>query len=141
VTALTASLMLQLTLVATPPQSYSDAHKAAMESGEPLLVLVGASWCPACVNMKTSVVPELERRGALNGIQFAQVDIDRQRAMASELSHAGTIPQLILYRKTDNGWRKWEVTGGQSPESVEQFIRNGLPEQKTATTKTVSKPR
>ena len=138
-TALTATLILHMSIVSATPQSYAEAHKAAMKTGEPILVLVGANWCPACINMKSSVVPELQRRGSLKGVQFAQIDIDRQRATAGELSSAGVIPQLILFRKTETGWRKWEVTGGQSPESVEQFIRNGLPEEKTASTTTVSK--
>lgn len=137
-TTLTATLMLQVSILAAPPQSYADAHKAAMESGEPLLVLAGANWCPGCVTMKTSVVPELQRRGSLKGVQFAQVDIDRQRGTARELSSAGVIPQLILFRKAEDGWRKWEVTGAQSPESVEQFIRNGEGAEKTAA-KPVSK--
>jgi thioredoxin-like negative regulator of GroEL len=132
VTTLTASLLLQVSILAAPPQTYADAHKAAMKSGEPLLVLVGANWCPGCVTMKTSVVPELQRRGSLKGVQFAQVDIDRQRSTARELSSAGVIPQLILFRKTEDGWRKWEVTGAQSPEAVEQFIRSGDEAEKTA---------
>jgi len=138
VTALTATLLMHMTLISAAPQSYTEAHKAAMNSGEPLLVLVGANWCPACVSMKSSVVPELQRRGSLKGVQFAQLDIDRQRSMASELSNASVIPQLILFRKTETGWRKWEVTGGQSPEAVEQFIRNGLPVEKTASATPVS---
>ena len=138
-TALTATLILHMSIVSATPQTYAEAHKASMKSGEPMLVLVGANWCPACISMKSSVVPELQRRGSLKGIQFAQVDIDRQRAIAGELSSASVIPQLILSRKTETGWKKWEVTGGQSPESVEQFIRSGLPEEKTASTTTVSK--
>jgi len=134
VTTLTATLLLQVSILAAPPQTYANAHKAAMESGEPLLVLVGANWCPGCVTMKTSVVPELQRRGSLKGVQFAQVDIDRQRSTARELSNAGVIPQLILFRKTADGWRKWEVTGAQSPEAVEEFIRNGETAEKTAAT-------
>jgi thioredoxin-like negative regulator of GroEL len=139
VNSLAASLILQLSVFSAPPGSYADAHKASMSSGEPLLVLVGANWCPACVTMKSSVVPELQRRGSFKGVNFAQVDMDRQRAMAGELSNGGMIPKLILFRKTDTGWRKWEVMGAQSPESVEQFIRNGLPEEKTASATPVSK--
>ena len=139
-TALTATLILHMSVVSANPQSYADAQKASMESGKPLLVLVGAQWCHACVDMKSAVVPELQRRGAFNGVNFAQVDIDRQRSTAKELTNSGSIPQLILYRKaeTGTGWRKWEVTGLQTPEAVEQFIRNGMPEEKTASATPVS---
>lgn len=124
-TALTMSVLLQVSILTSGAQPYEQAHKAAMESGQPLLVLVGAPWCPACAHMKGDVVPELERRGALKGVVFSQVNVDNERDLAGRLSNAGVIPQLILYRKAADGWRRWEVTGSQSPEAVQEFLHNG----------------
>ena len=74
-----------------------------------LLVMVGATWCPACARMKTDVMPGLQRSGALQKFHFAQVDIDEQHELAGRLSNAAVIPQLILYRKTPAGWKRWET--------------------------------
>jgi thioredoxin-like negative regulator of GroEL len=129
VSVLTMTVLLQVSILSTGAPAYSDAQKAALKDGEPLLVLVGANWCPACAQMKSAVVPELVHRGDLKNYHFAQVDVDQQRDLANRLSSAGVIPQLILYRKTEKGWRRWEIIGGQSPESVEAFLRNSGSEQ------------
>lgn len=105
---------------------YPTAFKAADESGKPLLVLVGTSWCPGCVTMKRSVMPNLLRKGKLTGVAYAEVDADSQSALAGKLMQGGTIPQLILYRKTDTGWRRSLLIGAQSESTVETLVERAV---------------
>ena len=125
----TMSVLLQMSMLSAGPSEYGAAYRDAVKNDEALLVLVGADWCPACVNMKRNVMPQVEQSGSLKKVHFARVNVDEQRGLAGKLSQAGMIPQLILYRKGDHGWRRYEVVGGQSPESVKEFLHNGETEQ------------
>ena len=45
--------------------------------------------------------------------------------MSRQLIGGGPIPQLVMYRKTPRGWVRRVLVGGQSVETVEQFINEG----------------
>lgn len=105
-----------------PTETYADAHRINAETGRPMVVLVGAEWCPACQRMEKQVVPKMRERGLLKRIAFALVDLDRDRELGRNLTSGGPIPQLIFFRRTREGWAQHKVIGGQSLESVEQLI-------------------
>jgi thioredoxin-like negative regulator of GroEL len=121
VTSLAAAIILQAAVLSTG-QTYAQAHKTTQETGRPLLVMVGADWCPACQQMKSSLIPQLRRRGILKKVSFTIIDTDEQEELADQIMSGGTIPQLIIYTKTDKGWIRRQLTGGQSVGGVEQFI-------------------
>lgn len=105
---------------------YSDAYQETQETGRPLVVLVGADWCPACRTMKTSVIPEAQRRGVLGKVSFAVVNTDRQSSIARKLMRGGSIPQLIVFHKTDDGWKRRQMTGVQSVSDIESAVNSAL---------------
>lgn len=130
----TLMILLQISLVGAAPQSdskYSDAYRDSAVNGKPLLILVGADWCPACETMKGSVLPVVRQRGDLDRVAFARVDADEESRLARQLMSGGSIPQLIMYCKVVDGWRRQQLTGAHSPDSVRSFIAQGLPEAKT----------
>lgn len=108
------------------PNSYAAAYKDAVENGKSIVVLVGADWCPACQSMKTSVMPQLAAQGGLKDVSFALVNTDRQSELAKQMLAGNSIPQLVMYEKTAEGWKIKRLVGGQSVSAVEQFI--GKPE-------------
>lgn len=118
--------VLQASMVVTAADSYTAAHKETSKTGRPMIVLVGADWCPACVEMKNKVIPRIERRGLLRSVAFAVVNLDRQKKLGRELTGGGPIPQVIMFRKTSNGWRRRKLIGGQSAKTVSAFIEEGL---------------
>ncbi|HVX14591.1 MAG TPA: thioredoxin family protein [Pirellulales bacterium] len=120
------SAMVQVSLISTGANDYADAHKVHLETGRPMVLLVGAEWCPACVQMKNSVLPRVSRHGGLDKVAFAHVNADRDSRIAKSVMKGGTIPQLIMYRKTPLGWRRHMLVGAQSPEKIEAFINRGL---------------
>ena len=132
-TSLAAAIILQAAMLSTG-QTYAQAHKTTQETGRPLLVLVGATWCPACQEMKSSLLPQLRRRGSLKKVSFTIVDTDQQRPLANKIMSGDTIPQLIMYCKTDKGWTRRQLTGGQSVARVERFIEQAV---KKTTSKTI----
>jgi thiol-disulfide isomerase/thioredoxin len=103
-------------------KSYTAAYKDAIQSGKPLVVLVGAEWCPACQSMKTSVMPALAAKDGLKDVSFAIVNTDRQSEIAQKMLSGNSIPQLVMYEQTDSGWKIKRLVGGQSVSAVEQFI-------------------
>jgi len=111
-------------------ETYAEAHKVMSETGRPMVVMVGTDWCGPCQKMEKTVLPEVRRRGLLGRVAFALVNADREQKLAGKLIGRGPVPQLIMFHRTDKGWRKKKLVGGQSVETVESFIRTaGLSEE------------
>jgi thioredoxin-like negative regulator of GroEL len=125
VTALTLSLLLQISAFSPEPAHYATAYETTVSTGQPLVVLVGAEWCPACQQMKNSVIPQVKRQGGLDKVAFAYVNTDADRSLAGKLMQGGSIPQLILYRKTATGWTRQQLTGAHGAEETQHFIAQG----------------
>jgi len=129
-----AFALMQVSLLTTSANNnYDAAYKAMNETGRPLVVLVGADWCPGCQTMKRSVIPQLASRGSLNSVSFATVNTDQQDDLAGRLMRGGSIPQLIMYVKTDTGWQRKQMIGARSVAEVEAFLSQGLASKPVAT--------
>jgi thiol-disulfide isomerase/thioredoxin len=122
---LRASLMLTAA-DATAGETYADARRATLETGKPLVVMVSTDWCAPCQQMKKSVIPQVRKRGLLKKVSFAMVNPDFDSELAEQLTGGGPIPQLVMYRQTPAGWKWKKLIGGQSVETVEEFINDGL---------------
>lgn len=123
--ALTTLLQLPL-VVGASPESYTEARRQTEETGRPLVVIVGAEWCPACQVMKNSVLPQVRENGTLRKVAFAAVDLDRESKLGKNLIGSGPIPQLIMFRKNGESWMRRKLIGGQSVATVERFIEDGV---------------
>ena len=113
-------------MLASGENNYTEAHAQVLKSGEPMVVMVTADWCPACQVMKTSVLPQVEQRGLLRRVIFAVVNVDKEQELGKKLVAGGPIPQLLMYRRTPDGWRLRRLVGGQSTATVEEFINQGV---------------
>jgi thioredoxin-like negative regulator of GroEL len=113
-------------------ETYEAAYKAMKEEGKSLVVLVGADWCPACQTMKTNVMPKLETAGKLKDVAFATVNIDHQARIGRSMMEGNLIPQLVIYTKTEKGWKLERLIGGQSVEAVEKFLASNAKAQEKA---------
>lgn len=120
---LTASVAMQVALLATSAGAYQDAYNQADKEGKPLLVLVGADWCPGCRTMKQETIPELERDGDLSQVVFTTVNTDEKPTLSRQLLRGTSIPQLVLFTRTAKGWRRSQLTGAQVPRIIRQFLK------------------
>lgn len=125
-TNLILSSVMHFALAASPSDSYADAHRQTIQTGCPMVVMVGAEWCPACKQMENTVIPQARKRGVLARVAFALVDLDRDGELGRSLTAGGPIPQLIAFRRTADGWHHRKLIGGQSLEKVEAFINEEL---------------
>ena len=123
---LTTSTILAAETPATPQLSYAQAYQKHQKTGKPLVVLVGAKWCPACQQMKTEFIPQALRQGSLKNVIFVTLDYDHNRKLASEIMKGGSIPQLVMYYKTETDSKRIGIVGAVEPNAISQFVHRGL---------------
>jgi thioredoxin-like negative regulator of GroEL len=116
------NLLLQAATIAAPGRDYATAYYETARTGRPLVVLIGADWCPGCQQMKYTAIPELEKKGGLSKVAFAYVNTDQQSSLAGKLMQGSSIPQLIMYQKTDLGWKRQQLTGAHSVSDIQAFL-------------------
>lgn len=123
VTGMTLAAVLHVSLLATGADTYGQALKQAEQQGCPMVVLVGADWCPGCRTMKSVVMPEAQRQGVLQGVSFAVVNTDHQPELANQLMQGRSIPQLVIYTPTEKGWTRQQITGATSVSSIDALLK------------------
>jgi thioredoxin-like negative regulator of GroEL len=132
VTRLTALVVLHVALAvpvnaaAPVDANYATAYKETTSSGKPLVVLVGADWCPGCRTMHNSTMPQAAQRGLLKDVSFAHVNTDHEGALARQLMTGGSIPQLVMFYETPQGWQKKHLIGAQNMATIEAFLKTGV---------------
>jgi thiol-disulfide isomerase/thioredoxin len=132
--ALTLALHFAMIAPASPDDnSYKHARELSEKTGKPLVILVGAEWCPACVTMKEKTIPEVKKKKVFKKINYAEVDFDSERQLAKQLTGGGKIPQLMVFRKSNEGWMVRKVVGGRSPKAVESFISESIEKKEKET--------
>jgi thioredoxin-like negative regulator of GroEL len=117
-----AIALFQLSLLAPTGQSYEDAYREHMETGCPLVVLVGSDGCRPCRWMKQTVIPQARGQGVLDEVAFAQVNMDREPELAQQLLRGGSIPQLIVFHKLDGRWQRRELSGAQNVAAIHELV-------------------
>jgi thioredoxin-like negative regulator of GroEL len=107
-------------------ETYAAARRVTVETGKPMVVMVSTDWCPPCQMMKRTILPRVREHGLFRKVAFATVNPDRDSELADQITGGGPIPQLVMFRKTAKGWVRKKLIGGQSVETVEEFIKEGL---------------
>ncbi len=123
---LTATTVMQVALLATAGGEYQQAFHRAEAQGKPLLVLIGAPWCPGCRVMKQITMPKFRRSGGLKGIIFTEVDADAKPKLCQKLLRGNSIPQLVLYTRAGKLWRRTQLTGARSAKEVRTFLKREI---------------
>ncbi len=125
-TTLSLAILMHMSMLNTDTHRYADAYHKTASTGQPLVVLVGTDWCPGCQTMKNAVIPQLQRSGSLNRVAFAMVNADSDRDLAGKLMSGGSIPQLIMFRKTASGaWHREQLIGAHSVGDTQSFLSRG----------------
>lgn len=106
--------------------SYNEAYAEAESGDKPLVVMIGADWCPACVQMKKTALPQAAKDDVFKQVAFTVLDADRHADIARQMMEGGSIPQLLMFRKTADGWKREKLTGGNSASAIVSFLRRGV---------------
>lgn len=98
-----------------------EAFAAAQAAGRPILVEIGAPWCPICRIQKIVLGPLLAQ-ARFQDILVLEIDFDRQKDALRQVN-ARVTSTLIVFRGDDEMGRS---LGDTNPESVESLLTMAL---------------
>lgn len=105
---------------------YDAAYRKAQEERKPLVVLVGADWCAACKTMKAETIKNMKSSGEFKEVVYTQVDKDEQPEIASQVMQGNTLPQIVVFCESEQGWKRFSLTGMQTDRRVKELIRKAF---------------
>ena len=106
-------------------QNYTLAYQQSVAENKPLMVVVGAPYCPACEVLKKTTIANMSRSGELDQVSLAVVDREKEPELAKQLMvNEGMIPQIIVYTKSPDGrWNRNKLMGYQPVQPVRTLLR------------------
>ncbi len=128
VSLLLAVLLSGVTSEQEMQQGYLDAYKHSVAEDKPLMVVVGAPWCPACKVLKDTTIRAMAKSGELDEVSLVMVNRDEDPELAEQLTKGEQlIPQIIVYTKSESGrWQRRRLMGFQSQQPIRSLIRKAL---------------
>lgn len=126
------SLLLAVALcsvtTASLKTSYADAYKESVANDKPLMVVVGAPWCPACNVLKQSTLEPMANSGELDGVSVAVLNPDTNPELVRQVTKGERmLPQIIMFTRTADGrWNRRQLRGYQSQQPVRNLIRSAV---------------
>lgn len=117
-------LALAISVVSTEakPLSYEKAFAKAEQEKRPLVILVGAKWCASCQIMKKETLEPMKQAGKLDKVVVTYVDKDDRPELAEKLMRGATLPQVVVYTKKTGSWKRYSLTGMQSPKRMTELL-------------------
>jgi thiol-disulfide isomerase/thioredoxin len=103
--------------VINEPKTYTTAYRDAMESGKPLLVHLGTTWCGPCHEMQA----RLDRMR----VEYVHIDCEADPKLAGQLLVGTSIPQCVIYFRVKNVWKHKNLIGPKSEREIREFIEVG----------------
>jgi len=125
---LVAAVLSTMTGGASASNDYTLAYHRSVQERTPLVVVVGADWCPACTALKSRTISTMERNGDFDDVSVAVVDRDANPELARKLMRGESrIPQILVFaRGADGRWERQKLTGFQSPRPIRSLIRRAI---------------
>jgi thioredoxin-like negative regulator of GroEL len=128
VSLLLAVVLASVTSEQNLQQDYADAYKQLVAENKPLMVVVGAPWCPACNVLKDTTLKPMASNGELDDVSLVLINRDEAPELAQQLTKGvRTLPQIIVFSKEDTGkWKRQRLMGFQTRQPVRTLIRAAL---------------
>ena len=126
------SLLLAVALCSVTSASlkmdYADAYRESVAQDKPLMVVVGAPWCPACNVLKQSTLEPMAQTGELDEVSIAILDRDADPELVQEVTKGERmLPQIIMYTRSDDGqWKRRQLKGYQPKQPIRNMIRTAV---------------
>ncbi len=108
-------------------QDYAEAYRESVRQEKPLMVVVGAPWCPACNVLKESTIKPMAQNGELDSVSVALINRDEDPELVKALTKGEKmLPQIIVFTKDDGQWKRRKLMGYQPKKPVRSLIRKAL---------------
>jgi thioredoxin-like negative regulator of GroEL len=126
------SLLFALVLAGVPSerqlhQNYADAYRQSISQQKPLMVVVGAPWCPACNVLKETTIRSMAQTGELDAVSLAVINRDDDPELANRLTKGEQmLPQIIVYTQAKGKWKRRKLLGYQPKQPIRTLIRRAL---------------
>jgi thioredoxin-like negative regulator of GroEL len=126
--SLLLAVLLGSVTTASLKTDYAEAYKESVAQDKPLMVIVGAPWCPACNVLKQSTLEPMAQTGELDGVSVAVLDRDSNPELANQLTKGEKmLPQIIMFTRTEGGrWERRQLKGYQPQQPVRNLIRTAV---------------
>lgn len=107
---------------------YAEAYKESVAQDKPLMVVVGAPWCPACNVLKQNTIGPMADSGELDQVSVALLDRDSNPELVKQLTKGEKmLPQIIMFTRTGTGqWKRHHLKGYQPQQPVRSMIRSAI---------------
>jgi thioredoxin-like negative regulator of GroEL len=127
VSLLLATVLAGVTSEQQLHQNYADAYEQSVRQQKPLMVVVGAPWCPACNVLKETTIRSMAQTGELDSVSLAVINRDDDPALAKQLTEGEKmLPQIIVYTQDKGTWKRRRLLGYQPKQPVRSLIRKAL---------------
>ena len=128
VSLLLAVILGSVTSETVPHKDYAEAYRVSVAEHKPLMVVVGAPWCPACNVLKENTLEPMAATGELSEVSVAMIDRDVDPELAQQLTKGDKmLPQIIVFsRGNDGSWQRRRLTGFQPKQPVRSLIRSAI---------------
>ncbi len=107
---------------------YEKALKDHETNNKPIMVFIGAKWCPACKVMKSDTLEPMYSDKELNSVNLVILDADADKELVSKLTNdidSIKYPCTIVFTKNKD-WRKLSVLGRQTRDNLKEFIKKSI---------------
>lgn len=117
------ALLLAVTTGAQKTPDYEAALAESQQASKPLVVLIGAPWCASCQVMKRETIEPMMESGKLEHVVVTYVDKDQRPELAHQLMKGETLPQIVVFAKQPEGWKRFSLIGMQSQGRMAELLR------------------
>ncbi|MDA8744030.1 thioredoxin family protein [Rubripirellula amarantea] len=108
-------------------QDYAEAYQQSVEQQKPLMVVVGAPWCPACNVLKETTITPMAQTGELDSVSLAVINRDDDPELVKQLTKGDKmLPQIIVFTQDNGQWKRRKLMGYQPKTPVRSLIRQAL---------------
>ena len=126
--SLVLAVVLGSVTSATLKTDYAEAYKESVAKDKPLMVVVGAPWCPACNVLKQTTIEPMAETGELDEVSVAVLNRDSNPELVKQLTKGEKmLPQIIMFSRTEKGgWKRNQLKGYQPKQPVRNLIRSAV---------------
>ena len=109
------------------PLTYEEAIQQSQKENKPILILIGAKWCASCELMKRDTIEPMKSAGELKDVIVTYVDKDERPELAQQLMKGETLPQVVMFCKDSEQWRRLSLTGMQNKVRMQELLARAKP--------------
>ena len=108
-------------------QDYAEAYQQSINQEKPLMVVIGAPWCPACNVLKETTIKPMAQNGELDSVSVAVINRDDDPDLVKALTNGEKmLPQIIVFTKDQGQWKRRKLMGYQPKKPVRSLIKRAL---------------